>query len=132
CGDPSGTWIFLAWHVLDGHDEPRRLRLDPDGVRVAGHRRIGPDLDPGARRPDTGQRQCRRNIHVGRKPCRRVERVAFEHTLRNRDAAHVDAVLYQVRSTLQPTRRLAAFDRDTVHMAFGGGTDGIETEQRTR
>src|SRR5918997_4473322 len=61
--DPPRARVLLARHVLDGHGQPRGLRLHPDGVGVPGHAGIGPDLHPRALGPDPGQRQRRRHVH---------------------------------------------------------------------
>ena len=93
---------------------------------IPSRRGVGPDFDHGPLRPDAGQGERRRDVHVRGEAPRRVECGAHEDAGRGGDGSDVNTVLLEIWRPGQAAGGLPGFDGDAIDVALGRGADGIE------
>lgn len=97
---------------------------------VARHRRVGPDLDPGAIGADAGERQRHSDVEIGRKALGGVACAALEDAERLGDAFDPDVVLDQMRRAEQARDRLPRHQLHRVNGPDRRGSHRVEPDQR--
>ena len=98
-------------------------------MAVAVDRRIGPDFHHGAVRPDTGQRERRHHIDIGRKTRGGRPGAAGKHPLGGVESLDRDAITLQIRSSGQAPGRLAGGHAHRPDLTLRRGGDRIETQK---
>ena len=104
--------------------------LHLDAMGVAGHRRIGPDLHPGAVGTDPRKRQRDGDVEIGGKPPGRLARGAVEYLERLLDILDVDVVFDEIGRSGQSADGLAGDHLYGMNGTDGRRRHGVETDQR--
>ena len=110
--------------------EAGAVGVDGDLVGVAIERGVGPDLEPGAVRSDSGEAERGGDVDVGRKSGRPLARGSLEHPEGGVQVFDGDAVLLQIGGAGQRARRLAGDHPHLGDLALGRRPDRVQPEQR--